>query len=75
MNQLFTSILYFKMFRQINYYRSDIECPISWDEFVSSFEFCFQSICVYDENTLAVAVVSFPINIYSRYFYNILFAK
>ncbi|KAI1719478.1 putative 36.0 kDa protein C45G9.5 in chromosome III [Ditylenchus destructor] len=47
-------------------YKSSIDCPLGWDELCSSFDFAFQAICVYDENTIAVATTSLPINICSK---------
>ncbi|KAL3101312.1 hypothetical protein niasHT_028068 [Heterodera trifolii] len=47
-------------------WRSHIDHPMAWEEFCSTFDECFQSLCVYDNDTIAVAVVSSPVNLYSK---------
>nr|CAD2145644.1 unnamed protein product [Meloidogyne enterolobii] len=47
-------------------WRSHIDFPSAWDEFASSFDECFQCLCLLDDETLAVSVASIPVNIYSK---------
>ncbi|KAF7634682.1 hypothetical protein Mgra_00005930 [Meloidogyne graminicola] len=48
-------------------WRSHIDFPSAWDEFSSSFDECFQCLCLLDDETLAVSVASIPVNIYSKF--------
>uniref|UniRef100_A0A1I8A8S1 SGL domain-containing protein n=1 Tax=Steinernema glaseri TaxID=37863 RepID=A0A1I8A8S1_9BILA len=47
-------------------YKTSIDCPLGWDEFCSIDENAFQAMCVLDDNTLAVATVALPVNMYSK---------
>ncbi|KAK0410422.1 hypothetical protein QR680_005123 [Steinernema hermaphroditum] len=47
-------------------YRTSIDCPLGWDEFCSIDNIAFQAMCVLDENTIAVATVDLPVNMYSK---------
>lgn len=47
-------------------FKSSIDSPVAWDELSSTFDFSFQSLCAYDKRTLAVSVIFFPSNIYSK---------
>jgi len=47
-------------------FRTNIDCPIGWEEVVTSDEFAFQSICLLDDDTLIAATASTPVNMYSR---------
>ncbi|KAL7073351.1 hypothetical protein ACQ4LE_007198 [Meloidogyne hapla] len=47
-------------------WRSHMDFPAAWDEFASSFDECFQCLCLLDDETLAVSVASIPVNIYSK---------
>lgn len=53
---------------QIFSFMSSIDSPVAWDELSSTFDFSFQSLCAYDKRTLAVSVIFFPSNIYSKLF-------
>jgi hypothetical protein len=47
-------------------YKTSIDTLLGWEELSSSFDYCFQNICVYDDETLFVATTSIPINLYSK---------
>uniref|UniRef100_A0A0K0EM03 EIF2A domain-containing protein n=1 Tax=Strongyloides stercoralis TaxID=6248 RepID=A0A0K0EM03_STRER len=47
-------------------YTTTIDKPTKWDELVVLDEKAFQTLCLYDDNTLVVATVSIPINMYSK---------
>ncbi|KAI3422118.1 hypothetical protein GPALN_012651 [Globodera pallida] len=47
-------------------WRSHIDHPVAWEVFCSTFDECFQALCVFGDDILAVAVVSSPVNLYSK---------
>jgi hypothetical protein len=47
-------------------YKTTIDVPLGWDEFISEDEICFQSLCSLDNETLVAATCSIPNNIYSK---------
>uniref|UniRef100_A0A7E4WDK0 SGL domain-containing protein n=1 Tax=Panagrellus redivivus TaxID=6233 RepID=A0A7E4WDK0_PANRE len=47
-------------------YKTHIDAPIGWDEFVEADDKAFQSLCLLDDRHLIAAVTSVPTNIYSR---------
>jgi hypothetical protein len=47
-------------------YKSSMDCPLAWEELCSAYDYSFQALCAVDGSTLAVATVSFPVNMYSK---------
>lgn len=47
-------------------WKSHMECPVAWEELCSTFDESFQTLCAFDNDTLAVMVISTPVNIYSK---------
>uniref|UniRef100_A0A914DL16 Uncharacterized protein n=1 Tax=Acrobeloides nanus TaxID=290746 RepID=A0A914DL16_9BILA len=47
-------------------YKTTMDCPLGWEELVSSDDLCFQSLCAFDSKTLVVATCSAPLNMYSK---------
>lgn len=47
-------------------FKMNLACPLGWEEVISEDEFAFQTLCVYDSNTLVVATCALPVNMYSK---------
>lgn len=47
-------------------YKSSMDCPLDWEELSSAYDYCFQALCCFDENTLFVATSTMPVNMYSK---------
>uniref|UniRef100_A0A0N4ZPY5 EIF2A domain-containing protein n=1 Tax=Parastrongyloides trichosuri TaxID=131310 RepID=A0A0N4ZPY5_PARTI len=47
-------------------FTTSIDKPTRWDELVVLDEKAFQTMCLYDDNTIVVATVGVPINMYSK---------
>ncbi|VDD94808.1 unnamed protein product [Enterobius vermicularis] len=52
--------------------KMNLDCPLGWEEVISEDEYAFQTLCVYDSNTLVVSTCSLPINMYSKQFIRII---
>jgi len=48
-------------------YHTSVDCPLAWEELSSAYDYAFQALCVYDEETLSVATATVPVNIYSKW--------
>ncbi|CAD5223426.1 unnamed protein product [Bursaphelenchus okinawaensis] len=47
-------------------YKTSFDCPIGWTELSTAYDYCFQALCLYDENTLVAATTTVPLNICSK---------
>uniref|UniRef100_A0A915BP44 Uncharacterized protein n=1 Tax=Parascaris univalens TaxID=6257 RepID=A0A915BP44_PARUN len=47
-------------------YKTNIDCPLGWDEVLSEDEYVFQAVCPVDPNTIVVSTCSVPLNMYSK---------
>ncbi|CAD5232496.1 unnamed protein product [Bursaphelenchus xylophilus] len=47
-------------------YKTTFDCPIGWNDFCSAYDYCFQALCLLDDDTLVAATTTVPINICSK---------
>ncbi|TKR60680.1 hypothetical protein L596_027892 [Steinernema carpocapsae] len=47
-------------------YRTSLDCPLDWEEFCVIDGNSFQTMCIFDDCTLAVATVALPVNMYAK---------
>ena len=58
--------LILRMYLYCYIFRTSLDCPLGWEEVICEDEFAFQTLSVYDSNTLVVATCSIPVNMYSK---------